>query len=117
MNSDSTVKPAWHATTSIFGSFGLTSMGTVVLLVILLSRQCCLAGEEVVAVPDDLRPLAREAKESFERGDCRHAEELFQNMLSKHPDSVWILSNLAVTRFRLGKLKAAEETVRQALRL
>ena len=66
-------------------------------------------------VPDDLLPLAREAKDFFDRNNYREAEKSYEKMLSKAPNNVYILSNLGVVRFRSGKLKLAEEAFKKAI--
>lgn len=58
---------------------------------------------------------AKQAKESFERGDLREAERLFQAILDEVPDNLYVLSNLGVTRFRAGKLKLAANAFRRAI--
>ena len=66
-------------------------------------------------VPDELLPLAREAKDFFDRNNYREAEKSYEKMLSKAPSNVYILSNLGVVRFRSGKLKLAEEAFKKAI--
>ncbi len=66
-------------------------------------------------VPDDLLPLAREAKESFDRGHYKDAEKQYQDILAKSPNNLYSLSNLGVVFFRNGKLKAAELTLKKAI--
>jgi septal ring factor EnvC (AmiA/AmiB activator) len=68
-------------------------------------------------VPDDLVPLAREAKEDFEKGKYRTAEKVYQQILTKSPNNLYSLSNLGVVYFRTGKLKAAELTLKKAVLL
>ncbi len=68
-------------------------------------------------VPAELLPLAREAKESFDRRKFREAEKLYQKILAKDPNNLYSLSNLGVVLFRNGKLKAAELTLKKALAL
>ena len=88
-----------------------------VILIVLICASCCYAEEVAITVPSDVKSLARDATVSFQHGDYRRAEKLFELILSQHPDNVWALSNLGVTRFRAGKLKAAEETLRRAVRV
>ncbi|MEO6872943.1 MAG: tetratricopeptide repeat protein [Chthoniobacterales bacterium] len=66
-------------------------------------------------VPGDLLPLAREAKESFDRGKYLEAEKQYQEILAKSPNNLYSLSNLGVVFFRNGKLKAAEQTLKKAI--
>lgn len=67
------------------------------------------------AVPPALLPLAREAKENFDRGMFKQAEKLYQEILTKSPNNLYSLSNLGVVLFRNGKLKAAELTLKKAI--
>ncbi|MEY2484653.1 MAG: hypothetical protein QOH39_301 [Verrucomicrobiota bacterium] len=68
-------------------------------------------------VPDNLVPLARDAKESFDHGKYRTAEKKYQEILTKSPNNLYSLSNLGVVYFRTGKLKAAELTLKKAVAL
>jgi Flp pilus assembly protein TadD len=69
------------------------------------------------AVPDELAPLARDAKENFEKGKYRAAEKQYQEILTKSPNNLYSLSNLGVVYFRTGKWKAAELTLKKAVAL
>jgi Flp pilus assembly protein TadD/predicted nucleic acid-binding Zn-ribbon protein len=69
------------------------------------------------AVPDELVPIAREAKDNFDRGKYRAAEKQYQEILTKSPNNLYSLSNLGVVYFRTGKLKAAELTLKKAVAL
>src|SRR5688572_1759901 len=69
------------------------------------------------AVPEELVPVARQAKENFERGKYRAAEKQYQEILTKSPNNLYSLSNLGVVYFRTGKLKAAELTLKKAVAL
>ena len=69
------------------------------------------------AVPDELVPIAREAKENFDHGKYRAAEKQYQEILTKSPNNLYSLSNLGVVYFRTGKLKAAELTLKKAVAL
>jgi Flp pilus assembly protein TadD len=66
-------------------------------------------------VPDDLQGIARTAKESFESGKYRTAEEQYQEILTKSPNNLYALSNLGVVYLRIGKLQLAESTLKKAL--
>jgi len=68
-------------------------------------------------VPDNLVSLAREAKDSFDRGKYRGAEKKYQEILTKSPNNLYSLSNLGVVYFRTGRLKAAELTLKKAVAL
>ena len=67
------------------------------------------------AVPDELAPIAREAKENFDKGKYRAAEKQYQQILTKAPNNLHSLSNLGVVYFRTGKWKAAELTLKKAV--
>ena len=66
-------------------------------------------------VPRELIPVAREAKENFDRGKYRAAERQYHEILDKSPNNLYSLSNLGVVLFRVGKLKAAELTLKKAI--
>jgi len=69
------------------------------------------------AVPDELAPVARDAKENFEKGKYRAAEKQYQDILTKAPNNLYSLCNLGVVYFRTGKWKAAELTLKKAVAL
>ena len=69
----------------------------------------------IPGIPPDLAPVAREAKENFDRGKYRAAEKQYQELLTKAPNNLYALSNLGVVLFRTGKLKAAELTLKKAI--
>jgi Flp pilus assembly protein TadD len=69
------------------------------------------------AVPEELVPIARQAKDNFDRGKYRAAEKQYQEILTKSPNNLYSLSNLGVVYFRSGKLKAAELTLKKAVAL
>lgn len=66
-------------------------------------------------VPDDLRTVARAAKDNFEHGKYRSAERQYQEILTKSPNNLYSLSNLGVVYFRSGRFKAAELTLKKAV--
>ncbi len=68
-------------------------------------------------VPGELLPLARDAKDSFDRGKFQEAERQYEEILAKSPNNIYSLSNLGVVFFRNGKLKAAEQTLKKAIEL
>lgn len=70
-----------------------------------------------LGMPDELVPIAREAKNNFDRGKYRAAEKQYQEILTKSPNNLYSLSNLGVVYFRTGKLKAAELTLKKAVTL
>ncbi len=71
--------------------------------------------DTVPPVPTELEPLARQAREMFARKDYRETERLYEQILAKDPKNLYALSNLGVTRFRAGKLKAAELSFKKAI--
>ncbi len=68
-------------------------------------------------VPEELIPLAREAKENFDTGKFRAAEKQYDEILTKSPNNLYALSNLGAVYFRTGRLKAAELTLKKAVTL
>ncbi len=67
------------------------------------------------AVPPELLPLARDAKEQFDKGNYREAEKTYEKILLKAPKNLYILSNLGVVLFRAQKLVRAEEAFKKAI--
>jgi Flp pilus assembly protein TadD len=68
-------------------------------------------------VPEQLKPLARTAKENFEQRKYRAAEKQYQEILTKSPNNLYSLSNLGVVYFRTSRFKAAELTLKKAVAL
>lgn len=68
-------------------------------------------------VPDELLPLAREAKQNFDSGKFRASEKQYEQILAKTPNNLYALSNLGAVYFRTGRLKAAELTLKKATTL
>jgi len=68
-------------------------------------------------VPEDLKPLARSARENFEQRKYRAAEKQYQEILTKSPNNLYSLSNLGVVYFRTARFKAAELTLKKAVAL
>jgi tetratricopeptide (TPR) repeat protein len=66
-------------------------------------------------VPTDLMDDAKSAKDAFERTEYRDAERIYEKMLTKAPNNVYILSNLGVVYFRNEKWKLAEESLKKAI--
>ncbi len=69
------------------------------------------------SVPEELLPLAREAKENFDSGKFRASEKQYEQILAKSPNNLYALSNLGAVYFRTGRLKAAELTLKKATTL
>ncbi len=69
------------------------------------------------SVPDELVPLARDAKSNFDTGKFRAAEKDYDQILAKSPNNLYALSNLGAVYFRTGRLKAAELTLKKAVTL
>ena len=67
------------------------------------------------SVPATHLDAASEAKASFERGDYREAERIYEAILRELPNNLYVLYNLGVVRFRAGKLKLSEEALRRAI--
>ncbi|MCE9610653.1 MAG: tetratricopeptide repeat protein [Chthoniobacter sp.] len=68
-------------------------------------------------IPAEFLPAAKDGKELFEKGDYRGAEKIYEKVLAKVPNNLYILSNLGVVRFRAGKLKTAEEVLVKATKI
>jgi tetratricopeptide (TPR) repeat protein len=68
-------------------------------------------------VPEELLPLAREAKQNFDTGKFRASEKQYEQILAKSPNNLYALSNLGAVYFRTGRLKAAELTLKKATTL
>jgi len=68
-------------------------------------------------VPEELVPLAREAKQNFDNGKFRASEKQYEEILTKSPNNLYALSNLGAVYFRTGRLKAAELTLKKAVTL
>jgi Flp pilus assembly protein TadD len=68
-------------------------------------------------IPSEFLPAAKDGKDLFEKGDYRGAEKVYEKILAKVPNNLYILSNLGVVRFRAGKLKQAEEVLVKATKI
>lgn len=68
-------------------------------------------------VPEELIPLARDAKANFDNGKFRASEKQYDQILAKSPNNLYALSNLGAVYFRTGRLKAAELTLKKATTL
>ena len=66
-------------------------------------------------LPDDVKPLAEQAKAAFDREKYPDAERLYDKALQLVPNNLYLLSNRGVVQFRSGKLKQAEDSFRKAL--
>ncbi|HET9419078.1 MAG TPA: tetratricopeptide repeat protein [Chthoniobacterales bacterium] len=65
-------------------------------------------------VPEEVKPVAREAKQNFEQRKYRAAEKQYQQILTKSPNNLYSLCNLGVVYFRTARFKAAELTLKKA---
>lgn len=72
-------------------------------------------GNAARVLPEDIKPIAEQAKQAFDREKYPDAEKLYDKALQIAPSNLYLLSNKAVVQFRMGKLKQAEETFRKAL--
>ncbi len=66
-------------------------------------------------LPAEVKPLAEQAKQAFEREKFSDSEKLYDKALQMAPNNVYLLSNRAVVQFRMGKFKQAEESFKKAL--
>lgn len=69
------------------------------------------------SVPEELVPLAKQAKTNFDAGKFRASEKLYDRILAKSPNNLYALSNLGAVYYRTGRLKAAELTLKKAVTL
>ncbi len=66
-------------------------------------------------VSDDLKPIARTAKDNFDRGKYADAERDYEKLLARDPKNPYLLSNQGVVLFREDKLKSAEVALKKAV--
>lgn len=66
---------------------------------------------------DRARELARRGHRAFEKGNTKHALELFRRASDHDPDNVAILSNIGSLHYRLGNYRSAVQAYRSALRV
>ena len=69
----------------------------------------------VRGLPEDVKPLAEQAKQAFERDKYADAEKLYDKALQLAPNNLYLLSNRGVVQFRAGKYKQSEESFRKAI--
>ena len=69
----------------------------------------------VRGLPEDVKPLAEQAKQAFERDKYAEAEKLYDKALQLAPNNLYLLSNRGVVQFRAGKYKQSEESFRKAI--
>ena len=68
-----------------------------------------------VKLPAEVKPIAEQAKQAFEREKFTDSEKLYDKALQVAPNNVYLISNRAVVQFRMGKYKQAEENFKKAL--
>ena len=66
-------------------------------------------------VSEELLPMAREAKEEFDRQNYPAAERTYDKLLARDPRNPYLLSNQGVVLFRQDKLKSAEVMLKKAV--
>ena len=66
-------------------------------------------------LPAEVKPMAEQAKQAFEREKFTDSEKLYDKALQVAPNNVYLLSNRAVVQFRMGKFKQSEESFKKAL--
>jgi tetratricopeptide (TPR) repeat protein len=66
-------------------------------------------------VADELVPMAKEAKEDFDRARYTDAENVYTKLLARDPKNPYLLSNMGVVLFREDKLKSAEVVLKKAV--
>ncbi len=68
-------------------------------------------------VPDDMRSLAQEAGDLFNKKRYAEAADKYRSITEKYPESLYAWSNLGVVKFQMQDLTGAEEALRQAIKL
>ena len=66
-------------------------------------------------VSEELLPMARAAKEDFDRQHYAEAERTYDMLLARDPKNPYLLSNQGVVLFRQDKLKSAEVMLKKAV--
>ena len=66
-------------------------------------------------VSEELLPLAREAKDSFDRGRYVDSELAYEKLLARDPKNSYLLANQGLVLLRQDKLKRAEVTLKRAV--
>ncbi len=66
-------------------------------------------------VAEELRPLAREAKEDFDRGRYVEAEGAYKKLLAREATNPYLLTNQGLVLVRQGKLKSAEMVLKKSV--
>ena len=66
-------------------------------------------------VSEELLPMAREAKDDFDRQHYAEAERMYDKLLARDPKNPYLLSNQGVVLFRQDKLKSAEVMLKKAV--
>ena len=76
-----------------------------------------VTGSTGAKLPPEVRPIADQAKKAFDTEKFSEAERLYGKALQLAPNNVFLQSNDAVVKYRLGKYKQAEESFKKALAL
>lgn len=95
----------------------LTASLAVLSCVMLLFVAPARSDDFSPAVPRTCLQAAKEARASFHRGDYREAERIYNVLSAAIPNNPYVLSNLGVVRFRLGKLKLAARALERCILL
>ena len=66
-------------------------------------------------IPEDCQEAATRANSLYSSKKYEEAAEAYQEILQKHPNSLYALSNLGVVRFQQQKYSEAENTLRKAV--
>ncbi len=66
-------------------------------------------------VSEELLPMAREARDDFDRQHYAEAERTYDKLLARDPKNPYLLSNQGVVLFRQDKLKSAEVMLKKAV--
>ena len=66
-------------------------------------------------VAPELKEMAQEASQDFERGRYPEAENVYDKLLARDPKNAYLLANQGVVLFRQEKLKGAEVVLKKAV--
>ncbi|NBS14592.1 MAG: tetratricopeptide repeat protein, partial [Verrucomicrobia bacterium] len=69
------------------------------------------------SIPEDGKEAATRANRLYGENKYEEAAAAYQEILDRHPDSLYALSNLGVVRFQQKKYPQAEKALREAVRL
>jgi tetratricopeptide (TPR) repeat protein len=92
----------------------LTDVNRGLILLCIFFATASVRGDDQ-RFPPELLPQSREARAAFEKGDYPAAAAVYEKLRSVAPKNLAVLSNLAVTRFKMEQYREAERVLRDAL--